>query len=185
MRRWYFISLAFSMALVLVLVFYSHLRAVSSTTPNSWFEDSQADCAVVLTGGANRLREGLDLLYGNRVRKLIIAGVNPKVTLREIFPVLPYFGNLRETDVILERRSGTTYGNAQQTLPLVEALRCRDVLLITSTLHMYRAFRTFRGVYPNEITIIPRATVGGRLYAEWYDLFTEASKSMFYALWAY
>ena len=31
---------------------------------------------------------------------------------------------------------------------LVEALNCKDVILITSHLHMYRASRTFKAIFP-------------------------------------
>ena len=151
----------------------------------SWTEDHSADCAVVLTGGPNRVREGFDLLAQHRVKKLILSGVHPQASLREIFPPWPFYGSLNAEDVILERRSKTTYGNVQQTVPLLEALYCRDVVLITERIHMYRAWMTFRGITQEKYPVYPRAIVGKSFDDSAIDLWAEASKSLFYRFFAY
>lgn len=160
-------------------------RFVSSSTVTAWEVDDSADCAVVLTGGANRVREGFDLLARGSVKKLIISGVHPQSELRDIFPQWPFYGKLDPTSVVLEKRSQTTYGNAQQSLPLVQALRCRDVVLVTSRLHMYRALRTFRAEFPRQIQIVPHAIYGSRSDFGWAETSFETAKSFFYSLWAY
>ena len=173
------------LVVTLVWAFVRELRTILSQPLASWSEDQSADCAVVVTGGPNRVREGFDLLSRRAVQKLIISGVHPQAELREIFPLWPYYGDLREQDVVLERRSRTTYGNAQQSLPLVEALRCRDVILITSRAHMYRALKTFRAEFPPGFTILPRAVVGASIGPGWGEATLETLKSIFYSLWAY
>jgi len=160
-------------------------KLVAAEPVSAWSEDHRADCAVVLTGGPGRVREGFDLLAQGQVQKLIISGVHPRATLRGIFPQWPYYGTLRATDVVLERRSGTTYGNAQQSLPLVEAMRCRSLVLVTSHLHMRRAFKTFRQVYPPELLILTRGVSSGSVPPRSSDLSIEVLKSLFYSLWAY
>lgn len=158
---------------------------VRSQLPTAWLVDHTADCAIVLTGAAGRVREGFDLLSQGNIKKLILSGVFPYSKLRDIFPQWPYYGNINEADVILEKRSSTTYGNAQQTLPLIEALRCRDLVLITDRIHMYRALRTFRAIYPPDIPIYDRATIRGTYESEWSKTLAEALKSLFYSIWAY
>ncbi len=172
-------------ALLLVFFIGQEYNRVRSQVVNSWFEDNSADCGVVLTGGANRIREGIDLLAQKSIQKLIISGVHPRATLREIYPLLPFYGSINEQDIVLEKRSTTTYGNAQQTLPLVEALKCRDVVLITSQIHMYRAFKTFRGSFPIQIPILSRAVLAGRSEGGVDEVIWESFKSLFYSLWAY
>lgn len=164
-------------------LFSSHFKSVKAVESNSWKIDQSGDCAVVLTGSPGRLREGFDLLAQRSIRKLIISGVHPQAKLREIFPQWPYYGDLKEEDVILEKRSQTTYGNAQQTLPILEALKCKDMILITSELHAYRAYRTFRAVIPSEIPIIERRTPSTSVQFD--DLAIESFKSLFYSFWAY
>src|SRR5580692_7608735 len=125
LRRWIYFSISLAAVLIFGWLYYREWSTIAKEPITAWTEDHKADCAVVLTGGPGRVREGFDLLAQGQVRKLIISGVHPKATLREIFPQWPFYGNLREEDVVLERRSATTYGNAQQSLPLVEALHCR------------------------------------------------------------
>lgn len=144
-----------------------------------------ADCAIVLTGGPGRVREGFDLLARKLAQKLIVSGVHPQAELREIFPLWPFYGSVRPEDVALERRSRTTFGNAQQSLPLVEALHCRDAWLVTSRVHMYRALKTFRAEFPPTLRLYPRAVVSGSAEPSWGDIASETAKSLFYSLWAY
>ena len=167
----------------MVIRFVSEYRSVTRESMLSWTQNQNADCAVVLTGGAGRVREGFDLLANQNVKKLIISGVNPNSRLREIMPVWSFYGNLKEDDVVLERRSETTYGNAQQSLSIVEALRCRDVILVTSRLHMHRAYKTFRGSYPENIEIVKHAVISGRYDLSVAEASIEALKSLFYSLW--
>jgi uncharacterized SAM-binding protein YcdF (DUF218 family) len=165
--------------------FEREVRFIRSQTVSSWNEEVQADCAVVLTGGLNRIREGIDLLSRHSVQKLIISGVNPAADFKRIFPLWPYYGVLHDEDVILERRSLTTFGNALQTLPLVEALRCRDIVLITGRAHMRRALKTFRAEFPPGFPILPRAVSSGSLEQGRGEVAVEAVKSLFYSTWAY
>ncbi|RYZ64385.1 MAG: YdcF family protein, partial [Proteobacteria bacterium] len=72
-----------------------------------------------------------------------------------------------------------------QSLSIVEALRCRDILLVTSRLHMHRSYRTFRGSFPENIEIVRHSVVPGRFEIGVMEASLEAMKSLFYSLWAY
>jgi uncharacterized SAM-binding protein YcdF (DUF218 family) len=161
------------------------MQKVTQYPVSAWTETQQADCAIVLTGEKSRLGEGFDLLYRNHVKKLIISGVNPTSHLEEIFPNIIFYGKIEPENIILEKNSKTTYGNAQQTLPLAEALKCHDVILVTSRLHMYRALKTFQTTYPADMAIYPRGTVGRKYYYSYDQLAMESLKSLFYSLWVY
>ncbi len=140
---------------------------------------------MVLTGGAGRVREGFDLLANHAVKKLIISGVYNFAQLHELMPMWPLYGNLNENDVVLEKRSETTFGNAQQSLAIVEALKCRDVILVTSRIHMYRSYRTFRAAFPENIYLQAHSVVSGHYETLVWENAIEALKSLFYSLWAY
>jgi uncharacterized SAM-binding protein YcdF (DUF218 family) len=181
-----FLLLGFLGAIILLtFIFTAEAKKILSQNLNSWTEDPVADCAVVLTGGPNRIREGFDLLSHRSVHKLVISGVNPATDLKEIFPLWAYYPEVHEQDVVLERRSRSTFGNAQQSLPILQALRCRDVILVTARIHMYRSLRTFHSEFPTSLKIIPRAVVGSSLDPSPYDLGLEMIKSIFYSVWAY
>jgi uncharacterized SAM-binding protein YcdF (DUF218 family) len=185
MKKWLTLALVSALALLFILICIKEEKKILAATPTSWRLDQNADCAVVLTGGSGRIREGFTLLEQGRVKKLIVSGVNPTSTLYQIFPQLPAYSHVSESDVVLEKRSGTTYGNAVQSEALVEALHCRSVLLVTSTLHMHRAVATFRARFPPEIQIKPHAMVSGSVKPGFFELNIEILKSVFYSLWAY
>lgn len=178
---WLFLILA----LFCGYAYYHEVRQMLSMPREAWDEDHEADCAVVLTGGAGRVKEGLDLLVRKQVQRVIVAGVNPKVTMRDLYPQLALYPDVNPEDIVLERYSETTYGNAQQALAIVEALHCRDILLVTSYLHMRRSYQTFLATFPEDIKIIPYGIAGSDYPPRRWDVLVEATKTLFYGLWAY
>ncbi|CAN5563434.1 hypothetical protein BH10BDE1_BH10BDE1_29250 [soil metagenome] len=165
--------------------FLAEYRVIARTPLDAWTRDQRADCAVVLTGGSGRVKEGMDLLARRAIRKLIVSGVNPQADWREIFPNWPYYQDVEETDIVLERKSRTTFGNAQQTLAVAEALHCRDLLLITSRFHLHRALRTFRAEFEDRMPVEGRAVPAPTSDVPAVEIATESGKSLFYSLWAY
>jgi len=183
--RWLGLMLFVVVALALGVGFQSQMSEILKTPVDTWRSNQTADCAVVLTGGAGRVREGVDLLVRHSVRKLIVSGVNPQAEWREIFPLWPFYQDVHESDIVLERRSQTTFGNAQQSAVLAEALGCKDLLIITSVYHMFRALKVFRTELHDRIPVKGRAVpMGPGDWAPW-EFSLEAAKSMFYSLWAY
>lgn len=180
------ILLALSLILgIFSLRFMTTFHDLRETPTDFWTTDQFADCGLVLTGGPQRVREGLDLLARQQIRKLIISGVNPSAGFTEIFPIHPFHSEVREEDVILERKSLTTFGNVQQSVPIIEALKCRDVILITSSIHMFRALRTLRSELPAPISVIPRSVSVGGEKPGVIESLVETSKVLFYSAWAF
>jgi uncharacterized SAM-binding protein YcdF (DUF218 family) len=176
------LALAFGFFLWQFAVVYSTL---SHSSPIFWEQEQSADCGLVLTGGPQRVREGFDLLARGQIQKLIVSGVNPSAHLFDIFPMISFHGRIREENVILEKKSQTTYGNAHQSAPLVEALGCRDVVLITSNLHMMRALKTLRAELPLKVAILPRSVASSVGESTFVEILTESTKVLFYSVWAY
>ncbi len=171
--------------LTVTYVLLMEYRRINIEPISSWEKDPSADCAIVLTGGPGRVREGLSLLSRNMVKKLIISGVHPDVEFNELYPSWIYMGEIDEKDVVLERRSSTTYGNAQQSLPIVEALGCRDAVLVTSQYHMPRAYQTFVAAFPPGFPLIKHALTGGKTESSQAEIWVEVLKGLFYSVWAY
>ncbi len=171
--------------IVFTFFFIREWNRIQNIEMTSWAQAVSADCGVVLTGGPGRIREGFALLENSSIKKLVISGVHLQSQLRDIFPMWAFYSHARESDVVLEKKSQTTYGNAQQSLSLVEALQCRDLVLITSRLHMYRSSKTFKAVMPESIDIRLHPVVAGSLRASFWETSIEVIKSLFYSLWAY
>ncbi len=170
----FFVALAIFMAWVLFESF-----SLKKLPVTSWELPSRGDCALVLTGGAGRVRAGFDLLQRGDVRKLIISGVNPNVTLDEIFPQIDIYPGVQRFNVLIENHSRTTYGNVVHSVILLERLKCQKVILVTSQLHMPRAKKLFTS-YTKDFEFEAHS-----VYAEarFKDLFYEALKTIFYNIW--
>ncbi len=168
-----------------IFFFIREWQRVLDVEMSSWSQTVSADCGVVLTGGSGRIREGFSLLENSSIKKLIISGVHSQSQLQDIFPSLPFYPHVNEADVILEKKSQTTYGNAQQSMALIEALQCRDIVLITSKLHMYRSFRTFKASLPHGIDMRLNPVVSGSFHSSYLEISIEVIKSLFYSFWAY
>ena len=166
-------------------IFLLEFRKISSGKITAWDENYKADCAVVLTGGTGRVREGFDLLSRKSIRKLIISGVHDRATLREIFPWWPFYGELNQADVILEKKSKTTYGNAKETRKLAFEFDCKNLILITSYVHIYRANKVFKAFFPYDYEIYLVAVAPQSSDISFENYIIETLKSLFYSLWAY
>lgn len=164
----------------LVLVYFKADQIVSEPE-NLWTSrELTADCGVVLTGATGRLREGFELLAQQRIKKLIVSGVYKDARMIELFPYSGYYPEVNLNDIYLEKRSETTFGNARHSMNLVEGLRCRDIILITSQIHMHRAYSIFKIVYPDSMAIKKLTLPNAKSESGLYGLATEVSKALFY-----
>ena len=151
---------SFCFLFVFLVVFSCiHFKRIENYSLTSQLQGHRADCAIVLTGGPHRIFDGLKQLYLKKVKKVIISGVNQATQLHQILPEKEGYESLNKDDIILEKDSLTTYGNARQSLPLVKSLNCRNVVLITSQVHMHRAYQTFRSHFPKDIPIYQHSVV--------------------------
>ena len=176
-------KLFFTLLFVCILVFMSWVLFESLSLRHlpvtSWEQSTRGDCALVLTGGPGRVRAGFDLLQRGDVRKLVISGVNPNVTLEEIFPQVDLYPGVQRFNVLIENHSRTTYGNVVQSVPLLERLRCQKVILVTSQLHMPRAKKLFES-YSKDFEFDVHSVYSDE---DFEDLFYEALKTIFYNIW--
>jgi uncharacterized SAM-binding protein YcdF (DUF218 family) len=151
----------------------------------SWEVLEGADCAVVLTGGRGRLRSGLQLLRRGEIRHLIISGVYSDTQLVDLINWQDELMNWGLPNLHLERQSRTTYGNAQHSWPLIDVLGCQSFYLITSQIHMPRAFKTFQGHNELGKLVIPRSVPAPFSEREQSAKIWESIKDVFYSYWAY
>ena len=112
----------------------------------------------------------------------MISGVYKGTQLHEIFPQLPFYPDVKPENIVLEKISGSTYQNAIQSLQVIQILKCKNILLITSQLHMYRARKTFTAVFPDEIELRTYSTVNPVKEDSELTVLFEAIKSLFYSI---
>jgi len=131
----------------------------------------KAEGIVVLTGGASRIEDAIDLLVRGRGQRLLISGVNPMTTEREIARLRPEH----------EKIIACCVTNATETRRWVMDRGFRSLIVVTSSYHMPRAMTELSHQLP-DIVLIEFPVVSERLKAGWTHgptlrlLFTEYVK---------
>jgi uncharacterized SAM-binding protein YcdF (DUF218 family) len=128
-----------------------------------------ADGIVVLTGGASRISDALDLLAAGRGRRLLITGVNPTTRSAEISRLMPEHRRFFGCCVDLDHSAVNTIGNAVETRRWIEARHFRSLIVVTSNFHMPRAMAELDHQLPG-VTLIPFPVVSEKVRVEdWWE----------------
>ncbi|MSO80303.1 MAG: YdcF family protein [Alphaproteobacteria bacterium] len=114
-----------------------------------------ADAVVVLTGGAGRVVEGIDLLAAGRAKKLFVSGVDRGVDVAALLAAARRGPAGIECCIALGYGADDTAGNAAETARWMDAEGFASLLLVTTDWHMPRSLIEFRRAMP-KATIVPR-----------------------------
>ncbi len=132
-----------------------------------------ADGIVVLTGGASRIIDALDLLSAKRGQRLLISGANRATNAGEISRLHPEYEAFVRCCVDFDR-SLNTLGNAVETRKWAQARNIRSLIVVTSGYHMPRAMAEIAHQLPG-VTLIAFPVVSEKLRAEpWWSSATTA-----------
>ncbi|GAA0785066.1 YdcF family protein [Roseibium denhamense] len=101
--------------------------------------EATADAIVVLTGGQARVAQGVRLMEQGHGSRLLISGVHPGTTRKQLAVVTESDMPLEETTVDLDRTALNTAGNATETAAWVKKNGFKSLLVVTSAYHMPRA----------------------------------------------
>lgn len=155
-------------AALLALSFLSFAREVEALRPPQ--PVPEADAIVALTGGSlDRLRVGVELLEAGRGKRLLISGVNPAATDRDISALLKLAPERLQCCVDLGRSATDTIGNGAETAAWARKHEFRRILLVTEDYHMQRSLIELRLAMP-EATFVPYPVASGLSEpSEWQD----------------
>lgn len=112
------------------------------------------DAIVVLTGGSDRLAKGVELLQSGKGKKLFVSGVHQGLTVDGLIGPRPIDPALRNNDIVLGYKAGSTIGNADETKAWMRKEHYTSMRLVTANYHMPRSLLLFRAAMP-EVDIIP------------------------------
>jgi uncharacterized SAM-binding protein YcdF (DUF218 family) len=128
----------------------------------------QADGIVVLTGGAFRLSDAIDLLAAGRGRRLLITGVNPATNANELARRMPEYEKLFACCIDIDHSAVNTIGNAVETRRWSTEHGFRSLLVVTSNYHMPRALAELSHRLPAvELIAFPVVNEKRRLQPWW------------------
>src|SRR5262245_58516135 len=145
-------------------------RAVASYVPAP---PQRADGIVVLTGGELRLLAGARLLKEGRGGRLLISGVNPQTSHRDLKRLSGLSDRLFAARVDVDYAAHTTSGNAHETSAWAKAKGYTRLIVVTSSYHMPRSLTELARAMPG-VVLIPHPVVSSKLNARrwWRDAFT-------------
>ena len=178
----------------MLILFYALSAPTIVNPPVYWLEGAPPapealrqhyDVAIVLTGivylyrsskghiefneHVERILEGMRLVKRGIADKLLIVGGSGDLFERSLSEArqLRLFAlefGLSDEQVLAEEISRNTYENAVKAAEIIRAGQYRDLVLVTSALHMYRAAAAFhkQGLFPDPYPVDFRSS-GGRM----------------------
>jgi uncharacterized SAM-binding protein YcdF (DUF218 family) len=108
-----------------------------------------ADAIVVLTGGEARIPEAIKLLSQGKGRRLLISGVNPTTTRRELASFNPNTKKWFGCCIDVGHDARDTIGNADETRAWVESRGFKSIIVVTASYHMPRSLAELRRALPD------------------------------------
>jgi len=139
--------------------FVSHVPSTEVTLSR------KADGIVVMTGGASRVPDAIELLAGGHGKRLLISGVHPTTTLAEIARNNPRREQLVACCVDLDHSALNTVGNAIETRRWARDRGFGSLIVVTSAYHMPRTMAELELQMP-DIALVPFPVVTEKLRNE-------------------
>ena len=123
-------------------------------------EPAAADGVVALTGGSDvRLRVGTALLEAGKGRRLLVSGVNHRVTRGEVWALTGAAKPMFDCCVDLDFTAANTIGNARETAGWARTMGYHSLILVTADYHTPRASLELKAMAPQlAVTVYPVAT---------------------------
>lgn len=157
--------LTVTLTVVLILcIGIDFLRFVEQITALQPPENPKADAIVVLTGGAQRIDQAVELLKTGAGERLLISGVHPATTGNQIARNTQSSQSLFECCVDIGHQALDTIGNANETVRWIRDNAYRKVLVVTTNYHMPRSLQELRRV-DNQTDFVPYPVVSSDLKA--------------------
>jgi uncharacterized SAM-binding protein YcdF (DUF218 family) len=124
-----------------------------------------ADGIVVLTGGASRISDAIELLAAGHGKRLLISGVHRATSSAEIARSNPRHQSLVTCCVDLDHSAINTTGNAIETRRWVRDRGFSSLIVVTSAYHMPRTMAELAKQLP-DVALVPFPVVTEKLRNE-------------------
>jgi uncharacterized SAM-binding protein YcdF (DUF218 family) len=131
--------------------------------------DRSADGIVVLTGGASRIADAIELLAAGRGKRLLISGVHPATSSSELARLTPDYRRWLACCVDLGHVAVNTSGNAIETKRWVSERGFHSLIVVTSNYHMPRTMAELGRRMP-DVALVPFPVVTDKMRSEaWWS----------------
>lgn len=118
----------------------------------------KADAIIVVSGGDtdSRINEGVKVYSGKWAPKIIFSGAaaSGEVSNALAMKRIAVSKGVPENDILIEELSKTTKENAEFSAIMVNELKAKRIILITSPYHQRRAYQEFKAALGEDVEII-------------------------------
>lgn len=130
---------------------------------------TKTDAIIVLTGGKNRISEGIRLLNENLSDKLFISGVPADVSIKQI-EKQANISAADENKIELGRKAKNTIENAIETEEWIKKNDIKSIRLVTSSYHIPRSLQEFiiHVTLENDLEVILNPIYSPNVNHEWW-----------------
>ena len=119
----------------------------------------------MLTGGASRISDAIELLAAGRGKRLLISGVHRATSAAEIARIMPRYEGLVACCVDLDYSAVNTVGNAVGTRRWARDRGFTSLIVVTSAYHMPRTMAELQQQMPDTV-LVPFPVVTEKLRNE-------------------
>ena len=152
LKIFFIFSLSCTLAIFFIQLFFFKEKVLSFQKYN----DTKSSNIVILTGGTNRIKDGLNIINhfdkSKRTKfKILVSGTGKGFSKNSLIKQIgPNFNpKLIECCIYLDSVSKNTFTNAIETSKWANRNDLKEFILITSNYHMPRAILEFKNVMPN------------------------------------
>ncbi|HXE16558.1 MAG TPA: YdcF family protein [Stellaceae bacterium] len=117
-------------------------------------DPASTDAIVVLTGGSQRVENGLTLLAEGKAKKLFVSGVYRGTDVKALLGTTSQKPDWLKCCIELGHEADNTHGNAAETAAWMKAEHFHSLRLVTASYHMPRSMLEFSRAMP-DIRIVP------------------------------
>ena len=126
---------------LLVIVHFTYYLSQISSTANRDNTFVNTDGIVVLTGDKNRISEGINILKKNSSQRLLISGVNKKISnsvIKSLYANDTETRQLFNCCIHFDKISKNTFENSRETYFWARDQNLKTLLIVTSYYHIPR-----------------------------------------------
>ncbi len=146
----------FFMMSTLILFFIELNKFKENILSSTKYNKKDSPNIVILTGGTNRIKDGLKIIKNfrkskNKIYKILVSGTGAGFSKNSLKNQLgPNFNpHLIKCCIDLDNVSKNTFTNATETFKWTQKKDIKEFILITSNYHMPRALLEFKNIMPN------------------------------------
>jgi uncharacterized SAM-binding protein YcdF (DUF218 family) len=130
-------------------------------------DPATTDAIIVLTGGSQRVENGLELLAEGKAKKLFVSGVYRRTDVKALLRASSQQPRSLTCCIELGHTADNTHGNAVETAAWMRAEHFHSLRLVTASYHMPRSLLEFSRAMP-DIRIVPNPVFPRAPHGGWW-----------------